>query len=106
MDHFLQMIAARQPPHVPRIDRLHDVTAQEHRGELPHLVDVVALLPAAHLSPGDLVGRIEEIERVGGHAPAAELVRRDAEVADLELLVGAHEDVERREIAMQRLAAV
>ena len=49
---------------------------------------------------------MEDVECVRGHAAPAQLVCRDAEVAELELLALADEDVERREVTVQRLATV
>src|SRR5262249_50548604 len=76
------------------------------RRDLPDLIDVVALLPAPHLSPRDLRRRVERIERFRRDAAPAELMRRDAEVAELELLVLADEHVERREVAVKGLTAM
>src|SRR5689334_18553858 len=100
------MIATGQLADVLAAHWARDVTAQEHCRDLRHLIDVVALLPTAHLSPRDLRRRVEGIERFCRHAAAAHLVRRNPEVAELELLVLAHENVEWCEIAMQRLALV
>src|SRR5262249_9467593 len=86
--------------------RARDVAAQEHRRDLPNLIDVVALLPAPNLPPRDLRRRVERIERFRRDAAPAELMRRDAEVAELELLVLADENVEWREIPVQCLPAV
>ncbi len=106
IDDFLEMIAAGEATHIATAHLISDVATQQHRGDQSDLVNVVALLPATHASPGDLRRRVERVECVGGDAAVALLVRRDAEVAKLELLVFANEDVERRQIAVQRLAAV
>src|SRR5690348_3891627 len=100
------MIAARQASDVLAAHWLRDLAAKQHRGDEADLIDVVALLPAANLSPGDFGGRVEDVERVGCDAAPAQLMRRDAEVAELELFVLADEDIEWREVAMKRLAAV
>src|ERR1043166_3928689 len=100
------MIAARQSPDVLAAHRFRDLAAEQHRGDEPDLIDVVALLPAANLSPSDFGGGVEDVERVGRDAAPAQLMCRDAEVAELELFVFADEDVERREVAMKRLAAM
>src|SRR5947209_15555894 len=106
MDHFLEVIAARQLAHVLAPHRTRDLAAQQHRGNESDLIDVVALLPAANLPPRDLRRRVEDVERVGGDAPATQLMRRDAEVTELELLVLADENVEWRAVAVQRLSPV
>src|SRR2546423_8224452 len=106
VDDFLQLIAAREAGHGATPHRASDVAAEQHGGDLSHLINVVALLPPANFPPRDLGGRVEHVERIGGDPAAAELVRRDAEVAKLQLLVLADEHVERREVAMQRLSAV
>src|SRR5712691_4378788 len=100
------MITAGKTAHIAATHRARGVTAKYHRRNQPHLVDVVALLPAANSSPRDLCWDVEHVERVRGDATLAALVHRDAEVAQFQLLVLADEDVERREIAMERLAAV
>src|SRR5690349_17762156 len=106
MDDFLEVVAAGEAPDVLAPHRARDVAAEQHRRDEPHLVDVVALLPAADLPPRDLRRRVEHVERVRGDAAPTQLVGRDAEVAELELLVLADEDIERREIAVERLAAM
>ncbi len=70
------------------------------------MIDVVALLPAPHSSPRDLVRDVEHVESVGGDAATVELVGGNAEIAQLELLALAHEHVERRQVAVQRLPAM
>src|SRR6202048_953019 len=106
VDDFLEMIAAGKTAHVATAHRAHGVAAQHHRRDQPHLVDVVALLPAANSSPRDLRWHIEHVERIRCDATLTALVRRDTEVAKLQLLVLADKNVERREIPMQRLSAV
>src|SRR6185437_9133893 len=68
--------------------------------------DVVALLPAAYPTPCDFRGHVEQIEGIRGDAAPSNLMRRDAEIAELEPVPPAHEHVERRQVAMQRLATV
>src|SRR6266550_9416712 len=106
VDDLLEMIAAGQLADITAADRAGDVAPQQHHGDQADLVDVIALLPAAHSAPGDLVGHVEQVESVGGDATMAELVGRDPEVAELQLLLVAHEDVERREVPVQRLSPV
>src|SRR5260370_971721 len=106
VNHFLEMIAARQRADVAALDRARDVALEQHHRDEADLVDVVALLPAPHSPPGDFVGDVEEVEGVGRNAAMAPLVRGDAEVAELQLLLRAHEYVERRQVAVQRLAAM
>src|SRR4029078_655183 len=101
MNDFLEVITARQTADVLATHRTHDVAAQQHRRELADLIYVVALLPPSNSSPRDLRRRVEQVERIGGDTAPTELMRRDAEVAQLQLFVLAYENVERREIAMQ-----
>src|SRR5690242_2648572 len=106
VDDFLEVIAAREAADVLAVHRAFDVTLEQHGRDESDLIDVVPLLPAADLPPGDLRRRVEDVERVRGDAAAAELVRRDAEVAELELLILADEDVEWREVAVQCLPSM
>ena len=106
MDDFLEVIAARKPAHVLAPHRARDVAAQQHRRDESDLIDVVAFLPPAHFAPGDFIRHVKYVERVGGDTAPVELVRRDAEVAELQLLAFTDEDVERREVAMQRLPSM
>src|SRR5437899_8287089 len=101
---LLQVITAGQRADIAAANRAGDVTTQEHYGNQPDLVDVVALLPASHPPPCDLVWYVEQVERIGGDAATAELVCRDPKVAELELLVFAHEHVERCEVSVERLS--
>ena len=106
MNDLLEMIAARQPADVAATDRTGDLTAQQHHGDQRDLIDVVALLPASHLSPSDLRRGVEHVERVGSDTATGELVCGNTKIAELELLVCAHEDIERREVSVQRLTAM
>src|SRR6266576_3225669 len=103
MDHFFEMIAAGEPADVATVHGAVHVAAEQHGDELADLIHVVALLPLADFPPGDFGGSAQRVERIGGHAAAARLMRRDAEVAELQALVLADEDVEGREVAMQRV---
>src|SRR5687767_12833967 len=106
MNHFLEMIAARKPPHVLASHRLCDVTAQQHHGYQSDLIYVVAFLPPANLAPCDFIRHVEQVERVSGDAARVQLVCGDAKVAELELLIFTNEDVERREVTMQYMPAM
>src|SRR6266849_956356 len=100
------MVAAGKATDVLTAHGTGDVTAQQHRRELADLIDVVPLLPPPNPAPRDLRRRIERVERVGGDAVAIALMPGDAEVPELQLLVLAHEHIEGREVAMQRLPAM
>src|SRR5712691_4185000 len=100
------MVATWETTNVPAPHRAFDVAAQEHRRDQPDLVNVVALLPAPNPAPRDLRRRGKKIESVRGNATLTELVSRDAEVAQLQLFILTHENVERREVAMHCLAEV
>src|SRR5262245_14766285 len=106
MNDLFQMIATTQRAHVAGTERAVRIAAQQHGDQLAHLVDVVALLPFAHLAPCDLRRRAEWIEGISGDAAAAGLVGSDAKIAQLETLVLAYKHVERCQIAMHGLAAV
>src|SRR5258708_4493915 len=100
------MVAAGQPAHILAVHRRANVAVEQESGDQSDLIDVVALLPPPHLAPRDLVRRVHQIEGVSGDAPRVALMRGDAEVAELEAIALADEDVERREIAMKRVATV
>src|SRR3954462_11278807 len=100
------MVAAREATYIFAAHGAGAVAVEKHRRDQANLIDVVALLPATHFSPGDLVRRAERIERISGDSALVALVGGDAEIAELELLVLADEDVERSEVAVHRLATV
>src|SRR6476659_9202108 len=106
MDYFLQMIRAWEQSHVFAPHRLRDVTAQQHHRYQSDLIDVVALLPASHFAPCDFTRHMEKTERVGGDTARIELVRRNAKVAELQPLAVTHENVEGRQVSMQRLSSM
>src|SRR6476469_7537308 len=94
VDHLLEVVAAGEVADVLAQHRARDVAAEQHRGEEPDLIDVVALLPAPHPSPGDPIRDVEQVEGVRRPPAPADLMRRDAEVAQLQLLACAHDLVE------------
>src|SRR5205085_10107125 len=100
------MVAAGETTHITTVHRALDLAAQQHRRDQADLINVVALLPAPNPSPRDLRRRSEKIESVRGDATVTELVGSDSEVSQLQRLVLADENVERREIAMHSLAEV
>src|SRR6266705_1888296 len=100
------MIAARKTSDIATAHRTRDVAAQHHRRDQSYLIDVVALLPAPHSSPGDLRRSVEHVECIGSDAARTSLMHGDAKVTELQLLIFADENIEWREIAMHRLATV
>src|ERR1700730_14603580 len=100
------MVAAWKTANIATPHRALDVTAQQHRRDQADLVNVVALLPAPNPTPRDLRWRGKNVESVRGNATLTELVSRDAEVAQLQLLILTNENVERREVAMHCLPEV
>src|SRR5882672_1695727 len=106
VDHFLELVAAWETTDIATPHRTLNVTAQQHRRDQTDLVNVVALLPAPNPAPCDLGRRGKNIESVRGDATLAKLVGRDAEVAQLQLLILTNENVERREVAMHCLPQV
>src|SRR6266404_4761474 len=100
------MVAAWETTNIPAPHRAFDVAPQEHRRDQPDLVNVVALLPAPNPAPRDLRRRGKKVESVRGNTTLTEMVGRDAEVAQLQLLILTNENVERREVAMHCLAEV
>src|SRR2546422_5858079 len=82
---LLQVITAGQRADIAAANRAGDVTTKEHHSNQPDLVDVVALLPASHPPPCDLVWYVEQVERIGGDAATAGAGCRDPQSAGLEL---------------------
>src|SRR5262249_11372809 len=106
MHDLLQVIAAGGGADLARAHARPRVPLDEHREQLAHLVDVVARLPLRSASRDDLAGSHVRIERVGRDAAPLALVADDAEVPELEASAVADEDVERRQVAVEKLSAV
>ena len=82
------------------------VALDQHPEQLPDLIHVVARLPLRRGAGEDVARRRQRVHRPRGDAAAVALLLDDAEVAELEPAAVADEDVERRQIAMQQLAAM
>ena len=110
VDDFLQVIGARQQPDVLRADTRARVALDQHAEQLSHLIHIVPRLPLRGRSGEDVVdqlaGRGERVERARRDPPPIALLTDDAEVAQLQTPLVADEDVERREVAVQHLAAM
>ena len=106
IDDLLEVIAAREEPHVRRADARPRVALDQHAQQLADLIDVVARLPLRRGSGQDVARRRQRVHRPRGDAAAIALLLHDAEVAELELPAVADEDVQRRQVAMEQLAAV
>src|SRR5438445_8966767 len=106
MNDLLQVIAARESSDVAAPHGAMDVAPEQHRNQLAHLINVIALLPLAHLPPGDLGRCSQRVECIGGHAATTHLVSRYSEITQFQPLVLAHEDVEWRQVSVQGLAAM
>ena len=110
VDDFLQVIGARQQPDVLRADTRARVALDQHAEQLSHLIDVVPRLPLRGRSGEDVVdqlaGRGQRVEGARRDPPPIALLTNDAEVAQFQTPLVADEDVERREVAMQHLAAM
>src|SRR3954463_2371983 len=100
------MIGAGKLAHILAAHWLGYIAAQQHDSDQTDLVDVVALLPAPLFAPGDFVRHVKDVERVRGDSTRIDLMGRDAEVSELELLAIADEDVERSKISVQCLSAM
>src|SRR5262249_25771660 len=106
VDDLLQVIATVHPPHVGGTESMGGVLADQHAYELADLINVVARLPLGHVTGEDVARRGHPVHRVRGDAAPVALLARDAEVAELQDVLVAHEHVERREVAMEELAAM
>jgi hypothetical protein len=102
----LQVLVARQVLRVLLRDRLVRVAPQEHGQQLAHLIDVVASQPVALRPVGHRRRDEPGVEDRGGRLHAGEHVPGDAEVPQLQPPLAAHEDVHRRDVSVQRPAAV
>ena len=89
-----------------RCESARGVALHQHPQQLPDLVDVVARLPLGHCAVDDLAWRRQRVHRARGDPATVALLPDDAEVAELEAAPLAHEDVDRRQVAVQDLAAV
>ena len=106
MDDLLQMIAARQAANVRGADPRAGVALRQHAQQLSDLIHVVARLPLRRGAREQLARRGERVHRAGRDAAPIALLPDDAEVAELEAAAVADEDVDRRQVAVQELAAV
>ncbi len=100
------MIAARQKPHVRRSKPRPRVPFDQHAQQLADLVDIVASLPLRRGSGQNVAGRRQRVHRPRSDAAAIALLLHDAEIAELELMAVADEDVERRQVAMEQLTTM
>src|SRR4029450_10864327 len=100
------MVRTRQPPDVMRAEPRPRIALDQHAEELPDLIDIVAPLPPWRGPRQQIARRGQRVHGVRRDAALVALLSNDAEVAELEASLIAHEHVERREIAMQPLAAM
>src|SRR5881628_632767 len=100
MNDLFQVVAAGKSSDVPAPHGAMDVAPEQHRNQLAHLIDVIALLPLAYLAPGNLGRCSQRVEGIGGHAATAHLVSRDSEITQFQPFVLAYEDVERRQVSV------
>src|SRR5262245_37320814 len=100
------MIRARQAADLLRPDADARIALDQHPEQLADLVNVVARLPLRDRARGNVARRGQRVHRVRRDAAAIALLTNDPEVAELEMTAVADEDIERREIAMERVAAV
>ena len=106
IDDLLQMIGAGSLRTSGARTRALRVALDQHAQQLPDLIHIVSRLPLRRGAGEDVAGRHQRIQRARGDAALIVLLADDAEVAELEARVVADEDVERREVAMQQLAAM
>lgn len=82
------------------------VAFHQHPKQLPDLVHVVARLPLRDCPREDIAGGVQRVQGAGaGPAPVA-LLPDEPEIPELQAPAVAHEDVQRREVAVEELAAV
>ena len=106
VDDLFQMIAAGQRAHLGRADPRVRIAFDQHPEQLPDLIDIVSRLPLRRGAGEDVARRHQRVQGPRGDATPVALLPDDAEIAKLEAGVVAHEDVHRRQIAMQHLPAM
>src|SRR5690606_17733299 len=106
IDDLLQRSAAVETLDLGQPDARPRVTLDQHAQELSHLIHIVARLPLGRRAGEDVTRRHVGVERACRDAAAIVLLPDDAEVAELEAMALADEDVERREVAVEQLPAV
>jgi hypothetical protein len=100
------VIAAPERTNLARANPDARIAPEQHPEELPHLVDVVARLPLGHGAGEDVTRRAQRVQGLGARATRIALLSCEAEIAELQPPSLAHEHVQRREVAVERLAAV
>src|SRR5262249_23961891 len=103
---LLQVIGADEPADFRQTHSHPRVALDQHPQQLTDLIHVVTRLPAWNGALENVAGRCQRVHRARGDAPTIALLSHDAEVSELEALSVAHEHVQRREIAMERLSPV
>jgi hypothetical protein len=103
---LFQVIGARQAANLVRPNPRVRVSLDQHAQQLPHLIDIVARLPARYGAREDVARRRQRVHRARGDASPIALLPHDAEIPELQTPAVTDEDVQRREIAVERLAAM
>ena len=106
VDDLLQVVGAAEAAHFAGADAGRGASLHEHSEQLADLVDVVARLPLGGHAREDVARNAPRVQRARGDAAPVALVADDAEVAELQGPALADEDVHRREIPVEHLAAV
>jgi len=106
VDDFLQVIRARQPAHFERTHARPRVSLDQHAEQLPDLIHVVSCLPLGDGAREDVARRGQRVHRARRDPAAIALLPDDPEISQLQMPAVADEHVERRQIAMERVAAM
>src|SRR5439155_17036492 len=106
VDDLLEVIAARETADLGRADPHLRVALDQHPEELAHLVDVVTRLPLGNRARENVAGGRQRVHGARGDPSPVALLPDDPEIAELQAPAVADEHVQRREVAVEVLAAV
>ena len=104
IDDLFQMIAARERSHLIGTEARTRIALYQHAKQLPDLIDVVSRLPLGRGTVEDVARRRHGVQGSRGDAAGIALLTGDPEITELEPATVAHEDIERSEVAVQRLS--
>src|SRR5262245_59172243 len=106
VDDLLQVIGAAQSADFTRPHAHARVTFDQHPEQLADLIHVISRLPLRNGARDDVARRGQRVHRARGDTAPIALLAHDPEVPQLQMAAIADEDVQWREIAVERVTAV